>query len=287
LGVVVLIGLMAGSAAIWLAAFIVLRTEIPFIVPELTLFVGFVVPTLERAVSEELAKQRVRGIFERFISPEMVEELIERGVDAARGQRAELTILFSDIRGFTTMSEKMSPEDVVALLNEYLDVMTAIILKHGGTIDKYEGDLIMAFFGAPIAHADHARRAVRAALDMRRELDRLRAKWAGSGGPARFEMGIGINTGDVFVGLIGSSKRFNYTVIGDAVNLASRLQDLTKDVKWPLLISEFTYAHIQNEFDAAFAETRQVKGKTQPVGIYKVLGEKGAPEEERVRPLYA
>ncbi len=287
IAVIALVSVIAATAAIWLAAFVNFRTEIPFVAPEIALFVGFVIPTGERAVTEELAKRRVRGIFERFISPEMVEQLVERGIEASRGRRAELTILFSDIRGFTTMSEKMTPEEVVNVLNEYLDVMTEIILKHGGTVDKYEGDLIMAFFGAPIPHTDHARRAVLTALDMRQALDRLRAKWAASGGPAHFEMGIGLNTGEVFVGLLGSSKRINYTVIGDAVNLASRLQDLTKDVHWPLLISEFTYEKIKDEFDAEFAEERLVKGKTQPVGIYKVLGRKGAPEAERVRSLYA
>jgi adenylate cyclase len=285
--VVALLVVMMVYAVAWLAVFVALRTEIPFVAPELALFLGFIIPTGERAIIEELEKRRVRGIFERFISPEMVEQLVERGIEASRGQRADLTILFSDIRGFTTISEKLSPEEVVAILNEYLDAMTEIILRHGGTVDKYEGDLVMAFFGAPIPYPDHARRALQAALDMRRELDRLRAKWAAQGGPAKFEMGIGLNTGEVFVGLLGSSKRISYTVIGDAVNLASRLQDLTKDLQWPLLISEFTYEHIQDEFDAEYAESRQVKGKTHPVRIYKVLGRKGAPDEERVRSLYA
>ncbi|MGH2525020.1 MAG: adenylate/guanylate cyclase domain-containing protein, partial [Anaerolineales bacterium] len=235
----------------------------------------------------ELEKRRVRGIFEMFISPEMVGQLIEQGIDAMRGQRAELTILFSDIRGFTTMSEKMTPEELVNLLNEYLGAMTDVIHRNGGTVDKYEGDLVMAFFGAPLPFADHAQRAARTAIEMRQELDRLRAKWAAEGKPANLEMGIGLNSGEVFVGLVGSGRRVNYTVMGDAVNLASRLQDLTKDLKWPLLISEYTHSKIQDEFDTEFAESRLVKGKTVPVDIYKVLGQKGAPEAERVRPLYA
>jgi len=229
----------------------------------------------------------VRGIFEMFISPEMVGQLIEQGIDAMRGRRAELTILFSDIRGFTTMSEKMTPEQLVDVLNEYLGAMTDVIHKHGGTVDKYEGDLVMAFFGAPVPYADHAQRAVRASIEMRVELDRLRQKWEGEGKPFKLEMGIGLNTAEVFVGLVGSGRRVNYTVMGDGVNLASRLQDLTKDLQWPLLIGEATYEKVQQEFDLEFGEARLVKGKTVPVNIYKVLGEKGAPVEQRVRPLYA
>lgn len=281
-----LIGVMLIYAVIWLGAFIILRMQLPIVAPEITLAFGYIIPTLERAVSEELEKRRVRGIFEMFISPEMVGQLIEQGVEAMRGKRAELTILFSDIRGFTTMSEKLTPEELVNLLNEYLGVMTDVIHQHGGTVDKYEGDLVMAFFGAPIPHPDHAQRAVRASIDMRLELDRLRQKWEGEGKPAKLEMGIGLNTAEVFVGLVGSGRRVNYTVMGDGVNLASRLQDLTKDLKWPLLIGEATYAKVQNQFETEFGDSRLVKGKTVPVKIYKVLSEKGAPPEKRVRPLF-
>jgi adenylate cyclase len=287
LGVSALVGLMLAYGLAWLGAFVLLRLELPIVAPLTTLFAAFALPAVERAVGEELEKRRVRGLFELFISPEMVGQLIDQGVDAMRGQRAELTILFSDIRGFTTMSEKMTPEELVNLLNEYLGVMTDVIHRNGGTVDKYEGDLVMAFFGAPVAHADHAQRAVQTAIEMRQELDRLRARWAAEGKPSSLEMGIGLNSGEVFVGLIGSGRRVNYTVMGDAVNLASRLQDLTKDLHWPLLISEFTYGKIKDDFDAEFSESRLVKGKTVPVRIYKVLGRKGAPETERVRPLYA
>jgi len=281
-----LMSVMIIYALVWLGAFVALRIQMPLVAPELTLAFAFIAPTLERAVSEELEKRRVRGIFEMFISPEMVGQLIEQGVEAMRGKRAELTILFSDIRGFTTLSEKLTPEELVGLLNEYLGVMTDVIHQHGGTVDKYEGDLVMAFFGAPLAHPDHAQRAVRASIEMRAELDRLRQKWAGEGKPSKLEMGIGLNTAEVFVGLVGSGRRVNYTVMGDGVNLASRLQDLTKDLTWPLLIGEATYEKVKDEFDAEFGDTRLVKGKTVPVNIYKVFGEKGAPPEKRVRPLF-
>jgi len=288
LGAGLTLGTLFLYLALWVFSFIQYRTEIYVVSPLASLVLGFAVPAVYRATNEALEKRRVRNLFAQFISPEMVEQIIEQGIEASRGQRTELTVLFSDIRGFTTMSEKMSPTEVVDLLNEYLGIMSDVILKHGGTIDKYEGDLIMAFFNAPIAQADHAKRAVLASIEMRQTLDQLKAKWSQTTNrPTNFEMGIGINTGDAFVGLIGSQKRINYTCIGDSVNLASRLQDLTKDLKWPLLISEFTYEQVKEDYDAEFAEARMVKGKTKPVGIYRVIGRKGAKEEEKVRALFA
>lgn len=273
--------------AFWAAAFTVFRTEIYVVAPLASLALGFGVPSVQRAVSEALEKRRVRAIFERFISPEMADRLIERGIEGSRGQRTELTIFFSDIRGFTTMSEKMAPEDVVVLLNEYLGTMSEVILKYGGTIDKYEGDLILAFFNAPLPQPDHAVRAVKAAIEMRQALDGLPARWANGGArPEKLEMGIGIHTGEAFVGLLGSEKRINYTCIGDSVNLASRLQDLTKEIGWPLLISQSTYEQVKDEFEAEFVEERLVRGRTNPVGVYRVLGRRGAPESERIRPLF-
>lgn len=270
----------------WGYAFNSNQLILPVVAPESALLLAFTAPAVQRAATEEAEKRRVRGIFQRFISPQMARQVIEQGIEASRGKRAELTILFSDIRGFTTLSEKMTPDQVVNILNEYLEAMTEIIFKHNGTVDKFEGDAIIAFWGAPTPDARHAQNAVAAALDMRGELSRLREKW-GSVDPKSFEIGIGLNTGDVFVGLIGSTKRVNYTIIGDNANLAARLQDLTKEFKWPLLISEATYEKIKGEFDAEFAESRLVKGKTVPVGIYRVLGKKGAPENERVRALYS
>jgi adenylate cyclase len=207
---------------------------------------------------------------------------------SALNRRADITVLFSDIRGFTTLSEKLSPEQVVAVLNPYLEVMAQIIYRHGGTIDKYEGDAIMAFFGEPIPYSDHALRAVRTAVDMHLAIDGLRTAWHTDGTlpkEASFQIGIGLNSGEAFVGLLGSEHRINYTVIGDNVNLSSRLQDLTKAYKWPILVSGATYDQIKDEFDAEFAADVKVKGKSEAVGVYKVLGRKGAPPEERVQAL--
>jgi len=221
--------------------FVQARWEFAVVTPATMLFLGVIIPTLDQAVSQELEKRKVRSLFSRFISPEMVAQLIETQNINSLNRRTDLTILFSDIRGFTTISEKLSPEEVVALLNPYLAAMTNVIHKHGGTVDKYEGDAIVAFFGEPIQYPDHARRAVLATLEMRQVLFDLNKQWKAEGrSKDGFEIGIGLNTGQVFVGLLGSEQRLNYTIIGDAANLASRLQDLTKEFGWPILISEST-----------------------------------------------
>jgi adenylate cyclase len=287
LAIISLAGGLLGYFFIQFEIFVQARWEFAVITPATMLFLGVVIPTLDQAVSQELEKRRVRNLFNRFISPEMVSQLIETQNINSLNRRTELTILFSDIRGFTTISEKLAPEEVVALLNPYLAAMTNVIHKHGGTVDKYEGDAIVAFFGEPIQYPDHARRAVLATLEMRQVLFDLNQQWKAEGrSKDGFEIGIGLNTGQVFVGLLGSELRMNYTIIGDNANLASRLQDLTKEFGWPILISESTYQLVKDEFDAEFAESRLVKGKTEAVGIYKLLGAKGAPESELVKPLF-
>jgi adenylate cyclase len=278
MSVVMIAYLIAG-----LIIFIRQRLFIPAVAPEIMLFLGVVLPTLEHAVSQELEKRRVRSLFSRFISPEMVEQMMNTQDLNSLNKRSDVSIIFSDIRGFTTLSEKLAPEDVVALLNPYLEAMSEVIYKHGGTVDKYEGDAIIAFFGEPVHYADHAVRALRASLDMRKALEKLRNDWAKEGRPSQIEMGIGINSGEVFVGMVGSSQRINYTVIGDNANLASRLQDLTKTYSWPILISESTYESVKDEFDTEFADAVTVKGKTKPVNVYKVVGRKGAKESEKLQ----
>jgi adenylate cyclase len=256
--------------------------------PALMLAAGVILPTMGQAVSQELEKRRLRGLFGRFLSSEIIDQMVSASDLSALNKRATITVLFSDIRGFTTLSEKLAPEKVVAVLNPYLEAMGEIIYRHGGTIDKYEGDAVMAFFGEPVAQPDHALRAVRTAVDMQQSLAGLRERWFSEGilpQDASFQIGIGLNTGQAFVGMLGSERRINYTAIGDNVNLAARLQDLTKDHKWPILISEATYGQVKDEFDAEFADRVVVKGKTEPIGIYKVLGRKGVADAERVEAL--
>ena len=150
--------------------------------------------------------------------------------------------------------------------------MTTVIHKHGGTVDKYEGDAVLAFFGEPIPYADHAHRAARTALEMMAALDDLNRAWLAEGRLEQpLQIGTGLNSGAVFVGLIGSRQRVNYTVIGDNVNLAARLQDLTKQIGWPILISEATQERIRDHFETEFVEATTVKGKTDPVAIYKLI----------------
>lgn len=273
-------------AAYLVIAFILFSSQryiLPTIAPTVMLFLGVILPTLEQAVSQEREKRRVRNLFSRFISPQMVDQMMKTQDINSLNKRADLTIIFSDIRGFTTLSEKMTPEGVVALLNPYLEAMSQVIYKHGGTVDKYEGDAIIAFFGEPVPYKDHAVRALRAAMDMRKSLAELREKWAQEGRPSQIEMGVGINSGEVFVGLLGSEQRINYTVIGDNANLAARLQDLTKTYAWPILVSESTYQQIKDEFDAELADAVTVKGKTKAVNVYKVIGPKDAPEGEKLK----
>ncbi len=279
--------LLAGMAGYLITAFVIFirqRYVLPVVVPQVMLFLGVVLPTLEQAVSQELEKRRVRSLFSRFISPEMVDQMMATQDLSSLNKRSDISIIFSDIRGFTTLSEKLTPEEVVALLNPYLEAMSKVIYKHNGTVDKYEGDAIMAFFGEPVPFKDHAVRAMRASLDMRKALTELKDKWAKEGRPSKIEMGIGINSGEVFVGMVGSEQRINYTVIGDNANLASRLQDLTKTYDWPILISESTYQQVKDEFDCEFADAVTVKGKTKAVNVYKVLGYKGAPASEQIKP---
>ncbi len=281
--VVFMIAIMLAYAIAVVIVFFRERFILPIIAPQIMLFLGVVLPTLEQAVSQELEKRRVHTLFSRFISPEMVDQMMSTQDLNSLNKRSDVTIIFSDIRGFTTLSEKLAPEDVVALLNPYLEAMSNVIYEHGGTVDKYEGDAIIAFFGEPVHYTDHALRALRTALDMRTALEKLRQQWEKEGRPNQIEMGIGINSGEVFVGLLGSAQRINYTVIGDNANLASRLQDLTKTYAWPVLISESTYQQVKDEFDAELVDAVVVKGKTLPVNVYKVMGRKGAPKSEQLQ----
>lgn len=222
----------------------------------------------------ERKSRRLKNAFGTYVSPEVVEQ-ISRDSSSLHlgGERKELTVLFSDIRGFTSYSEKMQPEQIVAVLNDYLSRMSAAIFKHKGTIDKFIGDAIMAIFGAPIPQADHATRACKVALDMVRELKVFNDEQIKNGG-APLSIGIGINTGDMTVGNIGSEKRFDYTVIGDSVNLGSRLEGLTKMFGVNIIVSEFTYEKSDRSV-LVFRELASVivKGRDNAVNVYELRGD--------------
>jgi class 3 adenylate cyclase len=183
-----------------------------------------------------------------------------------------MTVLFSDIRGFTSMSEKMQPEEVVTFLREYLTVMTEAVFKHGGTVDKYIGDAIMALYNVPFEAPDHALRAVQTALEFQERLQPLAERFAAKHG-GLLACGVGIHTGDAVVGTIGSEQRLEYTAIGDTINLGSRLEGLTKEFSVPIIISEATYAEVREHFGVRDLGEVTVKGRAIPVKIYAVLGE--------------
>jgi adenylate cyclase len=215
-------------------------------------------------------KRQVKQVFSRFVSRDVFDQLM---ADPARarlgGERREMTVLFSDIRGFTTFSEKGRPEEIVRQLNEYFTQMVAVLFRHGGTIDKFVGDMVMALFGAPLADPDHAEHAVSAALGMIAELAVLNARWAAEGRPV-LDIGVGVNTGEMVAGNIGSDTIMSYTVIGDAVNLGSRLESLNKQYATHIIISDETRKRLKGRYDMKSLGSVVVKGKTEPVAIFEV-----------------
>ncbi len=243
-----------------------------FVVPSLTLVLSYLSATSFRVVSEEREKRRIRKSFSQYLSPGVI-SLIEKDPERyirPGGEVSELTVMFSDIRGFTTLSEGMDPDDLVHLLNEYFSAMTDVLYKHLGTLDKYIGDAIMAFWGSPYPQKDHAYRACCCALEMVDRLAELNRAWTAHGRP-EIANGIGLNTGPVNVGNIGSDKRLAWTVMGDNVNLASRLEGMTKEYRVRVIISEYTYAQVSEQFLAREVDKIRVKGKQQPVTIYELL----------------
>jgi len=224
----------------------------------------------ERALIEELEKKRMRLLLRRYVSPEIAEYIIANP-DACvlGGKRVTATVLFADIRDFTTVSEKLPPESVVERLNEFFEAMTEVAFAHDGTVDKYVGDAIMVLFGIPVPCPDHARRAVAAAIDMQTALLDLQTKWASHGLPA-IDIGIGINTGAMVAGSIGSTQRVEFTVIGDDVNIAWRMQDLNKELGTRILVAQSTYEAVQEEVSARGPLAGRVKGKE--FTAFEILG---------------
>lgn len=254
--------------ALLVGLFIQARIILPITAPMLALLLSYLTGTSEQLYDERRRRAYVRSLFERYVAPAAIDQMLAQPESyALSGQRRDLTILFSDIRGFTAMSELLSPNEVVDILNEYLSAMTEILFKHEGTIDKFEGDAILAFFNAPLEVGDHASKAVLCAQEMIERVNELQDYWQ-SHGRGGLKIGIGIHTGQAFVGNIGSTRRMDYTVIGDTVNLASRLQDLTKEHGVPILFSEATRHQLDPNIETQFVANAQVKGRVQPVNVY-------------------
>jgi adenylate cyclase len=249
--------------------------------PLLALVLFYTSSTIYRYLTEERERKKIKGAFTYYVSSSVVNEML-KNPDKLKlgGDKRDLSVLFSDIRGFTTMSEGLAPEDLVHLLNEYLTVMTDIVFKYEGTLDKYMGDAIMAIYGAPLDQTDHPYRACYSALEMMEELRKLNEKWIREG-KRPLDIGIGINTGMMMVGNMGSEQRFDYTVMGDAVNLGSRLEGANKSYNTNILISEFTYERVKDEFICMELDSVKVKGKTLPVSIYQLVGKKDVPNEKK------
>ncbi len=227
-------------------------------------------------------KRQVKRLFGRYVSKDIYEQLVANpSLARLGGQRREMTVLFSDIRGFTTVTEAGEPEEIVGMLNVYFTRMVDIVFKHHGTLDKFVGDMVMALFGAPVDDPDHADHAVAAALEMIQELRRLNVEWQKEGRPA-LDIGIGINTGPMIAGNIGSEAIMSYTVIGDAVNLGSRLESLNKNYGTNIIISEATRARLAGQYQFRPLGEVTVKGKTRAVPIFEVVAENPKVNEAEV-----
>ena len=222
-----------------------------------------------QAVLAQKKESKIRNIFQKYVPQELIDRFFQNPESMLVGENRELAILFSDIRSFTSISEAMRPDDLVNSLNSYFSVMVDIIMNRGGIIDKYIGDAIMAFYGAPVHHDDDPFQAVMAGIEMSEGVKEFNHRQIEMGKP-EFNIGIGINYGEVTVGNIGTEKKMDYTVIGDMVNLASRLEGLTKPYKQDLIIAESLYPHVKGKLPWRLLDTVAVKGKKRGVKIYSV-----------------
>lgn len=222
-------------------------------------------------ITENRNKEKIKQAMGKYLSQDIMKNVVNNIDDLKLGgKRAIVTVLFSDIRGFTSLSEKMTAEEVSMILNEYFAEMEPIITKYNGVINKFIGDAVLAIFGEPIQDINHAQNAVKCAYEMLKKVEYLREKWILEGKP-KIEIGVGINTGEVFIGNIGTETRMEYTVIGDTVNLASRIESYNKVYKTNLLVSSSTYEHIADIADVIKISEVQIRGKAKKMNIYEIL----------------
>ncbi len=257
-------------------------------IPEGALGVSFAAAATVEYLTEGKQRRQLRSVFDKYMAAEVVDEIM-RNPEAIRlgGEKRELSVLFSDVAGFTSLSEQLSPEALVELLNQYLTAMTDIVLRHRGNVNKYLGDGIMALFGAPRGEPNHASLACFAALESQAELVRRREQWKAQGWPD-IQARIGINSGWLVVGNMGSPARMEYTAMGDAVNLASRLEGANKYYETQILLGPRTYELAAPDIEAREVDFLRVKGKKEPVAVYQLLARKGglSADQERVMKIY-
>lgn len=267
------LAVVAGTAALLAGLtyglFAARQVWLPVLAPGLALAAAYGLAVGDALVRE----QRERRRLSRFFSPAVLDDIVrQRGERALGSTRRVVTVLFADIRGFTGIAERLDPEQVARMLGEYLSEMTEAVFQHGGTVDKYVGDAIMALYNAPLPVPDHAARAVRTALEFQRRTRLLSERWAPRLG-SEIRCGVGIHTGEAVVGTLGSRQRWEYTAVGDTVNLAARLEALTKDYGAEIIISEATWAAVQGEFGTRELGAVAVRGRSRPVRIFAVLDE--------------
>ncbi len=244
---------------------------VPIATPLIVMILSSIFAYSYRSIVEGRNKEKIKQAMGKYISQDVMQNVVQNIDDIKLGgKRAVVTVLFSDIRGFTSMSEKLSAEDVSKILNEYFSEMEPIITKYNGVINKFIGDAVMAIFGEPVQDLNHPINAVKCAYEMLKKVEELREKWLFEGKP-KIEIGIGINTGEAFVGNIGSEKRLEYTVIGDTVNLASRIEGYNKVYHTNLLVSSSTYSYISNIADVIKIGDVQIRGKSKKMDIYEIL----------------
>jgi adenylate cyclase len=244
-----------------------LNLTLPVSAMALALFAG----TAYRYFVEGAEKRAVKKLFGRYVSKDVYQQLIANPQLAQLGgTRREMTVLFSDIRGFTAITEGGDPEALVSQLNDYFSRMVGIVFRHQGTVDKFVGDMVMALFGAPVDDPQHAEHAVAAAVEMVEGLGELNRRWVGEG-RVPLDIGIGVNSGEMIAGNIGSSSIMSYTVIGDNVNLGARLESLNKDYRTRIIISDATRARLTGKYEIRPLGDVVVKGKSRPVAIFEVV----------------
>jgi adenylate cyclase len=240
--------------------------------PVVGIIFAFFIGLTSRIYFEEEEKKWIKDLFSRYVTPEVVNQIIDSPSLSLKGKRQEISVLFCDIRSFTPIAEKESPEDTVAILNAYFEEMSEAIFQYGGMVDKYLGDGIMALFGAPIYNPGHADRAVSCAIEMQNRIHYLNQREILKGRTS-IVIGIGISSGESVIGNVGSANRVEYTAIGDVVNTAARLEPLNKDYKTRILISETTKNKLQGTYKIHFVEKIQLKGKKEPTGIYAITSD--------------
>lgn len=256
----------------------------------LAVVAGYPVNLVYRFIETQRKAAEIRGMFSQYVPKSVVDELIANpDLLKLGGERRRMSVLFCDIAGFTTFSEHLPPEELIALLNEYLTEMSQVIADHRGIIDKYEGDLVMAEFGAPLWYEDHAVACCRAALKMQIKLAEMREQWRAEGKVELFSR-IGINTGEMIAGNMGSRQLFDYTVMGDAVNLASRLEGANKNYFTNIMIGQETWKDVEKQFVTRPLDFLRVKGKTAPVEVYELVAEASdrvTPQKYQVLELFS